>query len=331
MMRRTLGLLLILALSLLAAALAADAPPTKKVPKIGVLSFGSPPSSPDWKTQSIFLRELGTLGWIEGENLTVENRWASGRFDRLTALVAELLRLHVDVIVVNGTPAISAVRQATTTLPIVAFFPIDPVAEGFIASLAHPGGNITGAGGMIPELSGKLLELLKEAVPGVTRMTVLVTPYHPARGPMVEETTLAAQALGIQLQVLEVRDLAGLAGAFDAAITERVGALVVLPGLLFANNQRRIAELALEHLLPTIYWERLFAQVGGLMAYGPKLPEVWRRIAALVDKILKGAKPADLPVEQPTTFDLAINLKTAQALSLTIPPTLLFQATEVIQ
>jgi len=252
MTRRIIGLIAILALSLLVAPLAAHAQPTKKVPKVGVFSFGSPPSSPDWKKRSVFLRELGTLGWIEGQNITVEYRWASGRSNVLTDLVAELLRLHVDVIVVNGTPAISAVRQATTTIPVVAFFAVDPVAAGFVASLARPGGNITGAGGVVPELSGKLLELLKAAVPGVTRLAVLVSPYHSALGHMVEETTLAAQAVGVQPQFLEVRDLAGLAGAFDAAITERAGALMVLPGLLFAYNQRRIAELALKNLLPAI-------------------------------------------------------------------------------
>jgi putative ABC transport system substrate-binding protein len=331
MTRRTLGLLLTLALGVLVAPLAVDAQPTKKVPKVGVFSFGSPPSSPDWKTRSVFLQELDTLGWIEGQSITVEYRWASGRFDRLTDLVAELLRLPVDVLVVNGTPAIRAVTHATPTVPIVAFFAVDPVADGFVASLARPGGNITGVGGVIPELSSKLLELLKTAVPGVTRMAILASPYHSALGQMVEETRLAAQAVGVQTQVLEVLDLAGLARAFDAAITEGAGALIVLPGLLFAYNQRRIAELAVKNRLPAIYWERHFAAVGGLMAYGPRLPDVWRRIAGLVDKILKGANPAELPVEQPTTFELVINLKTAQALGLTMPPTLLFQADEVIR
>jgi len=305
--------------------------PAKKVPKIGVLSFGSPPSLPDWKQRSVLLQELNTLGWIEGQNFTVEYRWASGRSHRLTDLAAELVHLNVDVIVVDDTPAIQAVQHATTTIPIVAFFAVDPVAEGYVASLARPGGNITGVGGVVPELSSKLLELLKEAVPGILRIAVFVSPYHSALGQMVEETKLAAQAMNVQPQFLEVWDLAGLTGAFDAALTERAGALLVLPGLLFSYNRTRMAELALKNQLPAIYWQRQFAEVGGLMAYGPKLPDLYRRVAAYVDKILKGAKPADLPVEQPTKFELVINLKTAQAFGLTLPPTLLFQADEVIR
>jgi ABC-type uncharacterized transport system substrate-binding protein len=305
--------------------------PAKKVPTIGVLSLGSPPSLPDWKQRSVLLQELSTLGWMEGQNLTVEYRWASGRAHRLTDLAAELVHLHVDVIVVDDTPALQAVQHATTTIPIVAFFAVDPVVEGYVASLARPGGNLTGVGGVVPELSSKLLELLKEAVPGVVRIAVFVSPYHPALGQMVEETTRAAQAMNVQPQFLEVGDLAGLTRAFDAAMTERAGALLVLPGLLFSYRRTRMAELAVKNQLPAIYWQRQFAEVGGLIAYGPKLPDLYRRAAAYVDKILKGAKPADLPVEQPTTFELVINLKTAQALGLTIPPTLLFQADEVLR
>jgi putative ABC transport system substrate-binding protein len=305
--------------------------PAKKVPKIGVLLFGSPPSLPDWKQRSGLLPELSTLGWMEGQNLTVEYRWASRKLDRFTDLAAELVHLHVDVIVVNDTPAIQAVQHVTTTIPIVAFFAVDPVAEGYVASLARPGGNLTGVGGVVPELSSKLLELLKEAVPGVVRIAVFVSPHHSALGQMVEETKRAAQAMNVQPQFLEVGDLAGLTRAFDAAMTERAGALLVLPGLLFSYNRTRMAELAVKNQLPAIYWQRQFAEVGGLMAYGPKLPDLYRRAATYVDKILKGANPADLPVEQPTTFELVINLKTAQALGLTIPPTLLFQADEVIR
>jgi putative ABC transport system substrate-binding protein len=305
--------------------------PAKKVPIIGVLSLGSPPSLPDWKQRSVFLQELRTLGWMEGQNLTVEYRWASGRSYRLPDLAAELVHLHVDVIVVNDTPALQAVQHATTTIPIVAFFGVDPVAEGYVASLARPGGNITGVSGVAPELSSKLLELLTAAVPGAGRIAVFVSPYHPALGPMIEETTRAAQAVGIQPQVLEVWDRAGLTGAFDAAMTERAGALLVLPGLLFVYHRTRLAELAVKNQLPAIHWQRQFAEAGGLMAYGPKLSDQSRRAAAYVDKLLKGAKPADLPIEQPTTFELVVNLKTAQALGLTLPPTLLFQADEVIR
>jgi putative ABC transport system substrate-binding protein len=331
MTRCTLGLIITLAVGLLWAPLATAAQPPKKVPKIGVLSFRSPPSLPDWKRRSVFLQELSTFGWLEGQNITVEYRWASGRSHRLPDLAAELVRLNVDVIVVDDTPTIQAVKQATTTIPIVAFFAIDPVAEGFVASLARPGGNLTGVGGVAAELSSKLLELLKEAVPRVSRIAVFVSPYHPALGPMMEEIKLAAQAVGVQPHFLEIGDLAGLEGAFDTAITEGAGALLVLPGLLFSSNRRRLAELALKNQLPAIYWQRQFAEAGGLMAYGPSLPDLSRRAASYVDKILKGAKPADLPVEQPMKFELVLNLKTAQALGLTIPPTLLFQADEVIR
>ena len=327
----TVGCIVTLTLSMLAAPLAADAQQARKVPRIGVLVLDSPPSAPDWKQRSPFLQELHHLGWMEGQNIAFEYRWAEGSYGRLPDLAAELVRLNVAVVVVGDTPALWAVKQATTTIPIVAFFAVDPVAEGVVASLARPGGNITGVGGVVPELSSKLLELLKEAVPGVTRMAVLVSPYHSALGHMLEETTLAAQAVGVEPQFLEVRDLAGLAGAFDATITAGAGALVVLPALLFSYNQRRIAELAIKNQLPAIYWQRQFAEVGGLMAYGPSIPALWRRVAVLVDKILKGAKLGDLPVERPMQFELVINLKTAEALGLTIPPTLLFQADEVIK
>jgi putative ABC transport system substrate-binding protein len=330
MTRRTI-ILITLVLGLIATPPAADAQQMKKVPKIGVLSLGSPPSLPDWKQRSVFLQELSTLGWMEGQNLTVDYRWASGRSHRLPDLAAELVRLNIDIIVANDTLAIQAVKRTTTTIPIVAFFAVDPVAEGFVASLARPGGNITGVGGVAPELSSKLLELLKEAVPGVVRIAVFVSPHHSALGQMVEETKLAAQAVGVQPQFLEVWDIAGLAGAFDAAMTERAGALLVLPGLLFSYHRTRLAELAVKNQLPAIYWQRQFAEVGGLMAYGPKMSDLSRRAAAYVDKILRGTKPADLPVEQPTKFELVINLKTAQALGLTIPLTLLFQADEVIR
>jgi putative ABC transport system substrate-binding protein len=327
----TIGLLLTLAVSLLWAPLASAAQPPKKVPTIGVLSFGSPPSLPDRKRRSVFLQELSTFGWMEGQTITVEYRWASGRSYRLPDPAAELVRLNVDVIVVDDTPAIRAVKQATTTIPIVAFFAPDPVAEGFVASLARPGGNLTGVGGVAAELSSKLLELLTEAVPGVSRIAVFVSPYHPALGQVVEEMKLAVQAVGVQPHFLEVWDLAGLEGAFDTALTEGNGALLVLPGLLFSCNRRHIAELALKNQLPAIYWQRQFAEAGGLMASGPSLPDLYRRAASYVDKILKGAKPADLPVEQPMKFELVINLKTAQTLGLTIPPSLLFQADEVLR
>jgi putative ABC transport system substrate-binding protein len=292
---------------------------------------GSPPSSPDWKQQWLFLQELRNLGWLEGQNLTVEYRWAQGRDEHLYDLAVELVRLPVEVIVARDTPAIRAAQQATPTIPIVILSVGDPVAEGFATSLAQPGGNITGVGGLVPELSGKLLELLKEAVPDVTQVAVLVHPANPRTESMVRDVESAAQVLGVQLQVLKVVAPGHFERAFDAAIRKGAGALLVLPAVLFAAHQSQIAALAVKRRLPAIFTQRSFAEAGGLMAYGPRIPDLWRRVAAHVDKILKGAKPADLPIEQPMQFELVINLKTAQALGLMLSPKFLFQANEVIK
>jgi len=333
MMRRTLGLLVTLALGLLWAPLTAEAPSAKPVPTLGVLMPWAPPSEPDWKQHSAFLQELRDRGWREGENLTIEYRWASGRQPYQGAdLAAELVRLHVHVIVAQGLSLIRAVQQATSTIPIVMISGDDPVEEGFIASLARPGGNITGVDySFVPEFSGKLLELLKEAVPTVTRIAVLVYPVVPTTGQMLEHVEVAARALGVQRQVLAVYHPREFEGAFDAAIRERAGALLVLPSLLFAINERQLIALVAKHQLPAIFGQPSFVRAGGLMTYGPTGPSPFRRAAYYVDRILKGAKPADLPVEQPMKFELVINLKTAQALGLTIPPTLLFQADEIIR
>jgi putative ABC transport system substrate-binding protein len=332
MTHHLIGLLITLALGFLVAPLAAAQTP-RKVPRIGVLLPQSPPTTPDWKQRSLFLQELRHLGWREGENITVEYRWAAGRVvDRGTDLAAELVRLNVDVIVVNTKSLTRAVQQATTTIPIVMSSVDDPVAEGFIASLAHPGGNITGVdNSLVPEMSGKLLEFLKEAVPAVSRIAVLVHPAVSSAGPILEDIKGAARVLGVQLQVLAVYQPRDFEAAFDAARRGEAGALLVLPSLLFTLHQNRLAALAVSHRLPTMFWSREFAEVGGLMSYGPSGPETWQRAAYYVDRLLKGAKPADLPVEQPMKFELVINLKTAQALGLTIPATLLFQAGEVIR
>jgi putative ABC transport system substrate-binding protein len=242
----------------------------------------------------------------------------------------------VDLIVTNDTAAAYAARRATSTIPIVSILLVaDPLAEDFVASLSRPGRNITGVSGQVAELSGKWLELLIEAVPGITRVAVLTGPGAPARrqmvGRMVNETTHAAQALEVQTHIIEVHGPAEFAHAFEVATSEGAGALLLLPELFFSRAQRQLAALAVKSRLPTMYWTRTFAEGGGLMAYGPRVPDLWRRAAALVDKILKGAKPADLPMEQPMKFEPVINLKTAQALGLAIPPTLLFQADEVIR
>jgi len=327
----TTGLILALTFGFFAVPVATAAQQIKKVPKVGVLSIVSPPASPDWKQSSFFLQELRTLGWMEGQNITVEYRWASGRSDRLADLAAELVRLPVDVIVVPDTLAIRAVQHATTTIPIVMISHADPVAWGYVASLARPGGNITGVGGRTQELSGKLLELLKAAVPQVTHVAVLANPRQPDSEQLISETKRAARALGVQLHVVEVQGADEFERAFATANKEGAGALLILPGLFFSLHERQLAALAVKSRLPAMYWDRRFAEGGGLMAYGPSRTALWRRATAFVDKILKGAKPADLPVEQPTTFELVINLKTAKALDLTIPPTLLFLADEVIR
>jgi putative ABC transport system substrate-binding protein len=261
----------------------------------------------------------------------LEYRWAEGRDSRLYTLAAELVRLPVDVIVVSNSLAIRAAKQETTTIPIVMISIGDPMENELVADLARPGGNITGVGGMVPALSGKLLELLKEAVPAVTRIAILAHPAAPATGQILEEIEVAAHALGVQPQVITAYHPGEFEHALKEAVRKGAGALVVLPAVLFGSHQKQLATFALQHGLPAIFSQRLFAEVGGLMAYGPERRERWQRVAYYIDRILKGAKPADLPVEQPMKFELVINLKTAQALGLMIPPTLLFQATEVLR
>ena len=330
MRRTTVGCLLLLVLCV--ASTASGLQPTKKVPTLGILLPGSPPTRPDWKQGWVFMQELRHLGWRENENLTVEYRWASWQFYRGDDLATELVRLHVDVILVEGLPLIRAVQRATTTLPIVMMAADNPETEGFIASLARPGGNITGVDASIGKaLSAKRLELLKEAVPAVTRIAVLVHPTVVATGEILEELKEVARAVGVQLHILAVYQPREFAGAFEAATREGAGALLILSSMLFGPHHRRLAELAVEHRLPTMSWTRFFVTAGGLLAYGPKYSDLWQRAAYYVDRLLKGTKPADLPVERPTTFELVINLKTAQALGLTIPPLLLFQADEVIR
>ena len=322
----TIGLLVIFALGTVWPLLAAS---PKKVPTIGVLAFASPPAEPDWKQRSVFLQELRHLGYVEGQNIRFEWRFADQRVDRLRDLAGELVRLKVDVIVATTEPATSETQHATTTIPIVMLGVNDPVALGFVKSLAHPGGNITGVTALGQELVGKQLELLKEAVPEVTKIGVLGTPGNLARfWPEVERT---AQALDVQLQELVVKDPEEFPRAFELATKQGAGAVLILPWISVATNARWIAELAVQSQLPTIFRDRVFAKAGGFMAYGASNDDLYRRVAYYVDRILQGTKPADLPVEQPTKFELVINLKTAKALGHTIPPTVLYQADEVIR
>jgi putative ABC transport system substrate-binding protein len=324
---RTVGGIVTLMLSLLTAPLTSQAQHAAKVPRLGLLMPGS--ASGYASRIEAFRHGLRDLGYVEGRNITLEYRFAEGQADRLPALVAELVRLPVDVLVVDGTVAIRPAQQANTTIPIV-MVAGDPVGAGLVASLAHPGGNITGLSIMIPDLSGKRLEILKEAVPNLSRVAALWHRDAPV-GPYITETQAAAQALGLQLQSLEVRSPNEFDQAFAAMTREHADALVVLSNPLFFGHRRQLAELAVKHRLPAIFLFREYVEAGGLMAYGANLNAMYRRAAYYVDRILKGTKPADLPVEQPVKFELVINLKTAQALDLTIPPTLLFQADEVIK
>jgi putative tryptophan/tyrosine transport system substrate-binding protein len=269
MTRGRIGLLVTLAFGFFATPCAADAQPITKVARIGVLFVGAPPSSPDWQQRSLFLQALRTLGWVEGQNLRVEHRWAFDRSERLADLAAELVRLKVDVIVVRDTDSLQAAQQATATIPIVSLTPADPVALGYVASLARPGGNITGVGSQVQQLSGKLLEVLKGAVPEVTEVVVLA-PSQGDLQQLVHETEVAARTLGVRLHVLEVQSADEFARAFETATRARVGALLILPGLLPSIHQRRLAALAAQHRLPAIYTSQLFAEAGGLLAYGPK-------------------------------------------------------------
>ena len=257
-----------------------------------------------------------------------------GKIDLLPGLAAELVRLKVAVIVASGTPAAQAAKQATTTIPVVITFVADPVGSGFVASLARPGGNITGLSTLAPELVAKRLELLKEVVPGVTRMAVLWDPgvyREPTVRYMLEETGVAGRALGVQVQFVEPRGPEGFERAFSAMRKERVGALLVFPSPRFLEARRRIVEHAAKSRLPAVYPWRDGAEAGGLMSYATNFPSMFGRAAVFVDKILKGAKPADLPVEQPTRFELVINLKTAKALGITFPQSVLIRADQVIQ
>ena len=277
---------------------------------------------------------LRDLGYVEGRNVVIEIRDAEGEAERLPALAAELVALKVDVIVAPNTPQALAAKQATRTLPIVFSFVADPVASGLVTSLARPGGNVTGLSSLTPELVGKRLELLTQAVPGVSRVAVLWQPGFQGERTekdMLKGADVAARALGVRLQFVEAQGPADFDRAFSDMTRARAGALTVLGSTMFISERRRLVDLAAKNRLPAVYARREYVDAGGLMSYGSNIADLFRRAATYVDKILKGAKPADLPVEQPTKFELVINLKTAKALGLTIPPSLLGRADQVIE
>jgi putative tryptophan/tyrosine transport system substrate-binding protein len=306
---------------------AADAQSLAPVPRIGVLRFSEVTGSdPFMEALRLGLRELG---YLEGKNIAIEWRLAEGRNDRAAELAAELVHLKVSLIVASGTPAAEAAKQATRRIPIVLASVADAVGSGFVRSLARPGGNITGVSLNYPATTGKQLELLRQAIPGITRVAFLGSTSDPAARLFVEGLERAGQRLGIRTQVLLVGDGDEIDGAFAAMRREQAGALIVQP--IFAQSIRRIAELATRNRLPTISYRRDFAEPGILLNYGADQRENWRRAAIFVDRILKGAKPGDLPVAEPARYELVVNLKTAKALGLTVPAMLLAQADEVIE
>jgi putative ABC transport system substrate-binding protein len=326
--RRFMGLM---AGGLLAAPLVAEAQQAAKIARIGYLSLnlaGNP------HTREAFLQGLRDLGYVEGRNVVIEYRDAEGKLERLPALAAELVALKVDVIVAVSTPQALAAMQATRTLPIVFATAADPVTSGLVTSLARPGGNVTGLSFLAPELVGKRLEQLKQAVPGVSRVAVLWQPGgHGERTAkdMLKEADVAARALGVRLQFVEAGGPEDFDRAFSDMTRAHADALTVLSSTMLFVERRRLVDLAAKNRLPAVYTSREYVDAGGLMAYGPDLADLFRRAATYVDKILKGAKPGDLPVEQPTKFELVINLKTAKALGLTIPRSVLGRTDQVIE
>ena len=313
---------------LLALPLPAGAQQAGKVYRVGFL-WDSPAVWPH--ALEGFRQGLRDLGWVEGQNIVVEYRWAQGRFDRLPGLAEELVRLKVDVIVAPTSIYTGAAKRATSTIPIVFVSHADPIGSGHVVNLARPGANITGLTIIMSETMAKSLELLKAAVPGLARVAVLWDPATPSHGPGVKVVAAASQALGLRLQTLAVRSATEFDNTFAAISNERGGGVLVLSTPLFMGGARRLAELAMTYKLPTMFGPREHAEAGGLLSYGPDRADLYRRAATYVDKILKGAKPGDLPVQQATKFELVINLKTAKALGLTIPPSLLGRADEVIR
>jgi putative ABC transport system substrate-binding protein len=319
---------------MLVVAILASVPPIRaqqpaKLLRIGYLSGVSP--SAEAARRDAFSQELRKLGYVEGKNIVVDYRYSEGKYERLSALAAELVRLKPDIIVTGGGPSTRALKQVTSTIPVVMTNDPDPVANGFVASLARPGGNITGFSTLAPEISGKRLEILREVVPHLSRLAVLGTSSSPAYAPVIKEIETAARALKIQLQRQDVLDSKNIEPAFRAAIKGRADALITLNSGVLVSKRALIVSLAEKNRLPASYTQIEYVDDGGLMFYGASLVDLSRRAAIYVDKIVKGTKPGDLPVEQPTKFEFIVNLKAAKAIGLTIPPNVLARADRVIR
>jgi len=307
----------------------AEAQQPGKIPRIAYLAAGT--ASQQAAQLEDFRRGLRELGYVEGKNIVIEWRWAEEKFDRLPDLAAELVRLKVDVIVTAGPTATRPAKEATTSIPIVMAFDSDPVGSGFVASLARPGGNITGLSSISAELNGKRLELLKETVPMASRIAVFGTSTNPGNDQALRETELAAGAFGVKIHSLDIKASKDFETAFRATLRQRADAMLVLNSPVFPSHRAQLTEFAIKNRLPAVYFSPAFVDGGGLMSYGVRTADLFRRAATYVDKILKGAKPADLPVEQPTKFEFIVNLKTAKQISLTIPPNVLARADRVIR
>jgi len=314
---------------LFALGFSADAQQPTTIPRIGFLITSSP--SVIAPRMDAFRQGLRELGYVEGKNIVIERRHAEGKLDRLPTLAAELVRLNVDVIITSGPTATRPAKGATSTIPIVMTFDDDPVGSGFVASLARPGGNITGLSTLAPEISGKQLELLKEIVPRLNRVAVIGTSTRQGTAQSLKELELAAGAFAVKVQYLDIPNPQDIETAFRAAGKERADALLVLQSPVFNAQREQIADLALKNRLPATYPRREFVEDGGLMSYGASISDLDRRAATYVDKILKGTKPADLPVEQPTKFEFIVNLRAAKQIGLTIPPNVLARADKVIK
>ena len=328
-MKKPIVLSILFVVVLLAVAVIAEAQQPKKVPRIGYLA-GASHAAIAFRLEA-FRQGLRELGYLEGKNIGIEYRYSEGNFRRQKELAFELARANVDVIVTSGPASTRAAKEATATIPIIMTFDSDPVGSGSVASLARPGGNITGLSTLAPEISGKQLELLKEIVPKLSRVAVIGSSANPGNAQVLKGMEAAAQVFSVKLQYLDILDSKELETVFRAALNERVDAVVALAGTVIIAQRAQIAELAIKSRLPAIYERREYVEAGGLMSYGASITDLDRRAATYVDKILKGAKPADLPVEQPRKFELIINLKAAKQIGLTIPPNVLARADKVIK